>query len=154
MTQELYEVSLVDFPVARFLQMQAQHDGMLREFALIALRADDPELNTPRRLVSLAAEMQQRYGNAEEPFRSGVSEAADRGDIVTTLDLKIPYSTLRWAEDFLVLFEEGDEYCRNGDLLTPPSPPEVVEFRRWLVGELIRQIRDGATPSPFWAGTF
>ncbi len=153
MTEHLHEVSLVDFPVARFLQMQAQHDAMLREFTLIAMRADNPDLNTPRRLVSLAAEMQQRYGDAEEPFRDGVVAAAERGDIVTTLKLCIPFSTLRWTEDFLVLFEEGDEYCRKGELLTPPSPPEVVEFRRWMVGELIRQIRDGATPTPFWAGS-
>jgi len=149
----MYQVSLLDFPVARFLQMQAQHDAMLREFALIALRADESDLKTPRRLVSLAAEMQQRYGDQAQTFRDAVAAAAERGDIVTTLDLSIPYSTLRWAEDFLVLFEEGDEYCRKGDLLTPPSPPEVIEFRRWWVGELIRQIRDGATPSPFWSGS-
>lgn len=154
MSEELHDVSLVDFPVSRFLQMQAHHDAMLREFALIAMRPDDPELNTPRRLLSLAAEMQQRYGDAAEPFRDAVAAAAERGDIVTTLDVAIPFSTLRWTEDFLVLFEEGDEYCSRGELLTPPSPPEVVDFRRWLVGELIRQVRDGATPSPFWAGSF
>ena len=154
MSDELHEVSLVDFPVAQFLQMQAHHDAMMREFALIAIRADDPESNTPRRLVGLANEMQARYGDAEKAFRNGVAAAAERGDVVATLDVAIPFSTLRWSEDFLLLFEEGDEYCRSGHLLTPPSPPEVVEFRRWLVGELIRQIRDGATPTPFWAGSF
>lgn len=149
-----HDVALVDFPVAQFLQMQDQHDAMLREFALIALRADDIQSSTPRRLVSLANEMQKRYGGADKPFREGVAAAAERGDVVTTLELSIPFSTLRWTEDFLLLFEEGDEYCRKGELLTPPSPPEVVAFRRWLVGELIRQIRDGATPTPFWAGSF
>lgn len=147
----MHDVSLLDFPVARFLQMQEQHDAMQREFALIALRAEDPDAEIPGRLKSLAAEMQQRPGDAADPFRHGVAEAAARGDIVVTLDLRIPFSTLRWTEDFLLLFEEGDEFCRQGHLLTPPSPPEVVEFRRWLVGEMIRQIRDGATPTPFWA---
>lgn len=151
---KVHAVALVDFPVAQFLQMQDQHDAMYREFALIALRADDMEADTPRRLIALAKEMQERYGDAAEPFRKAVAEAAERGDIVTTLALSIPFATLRWTEDFLMLFEEGDEYCRKGHLLTPPSPPEVVSFRRWLVGELIRQIRDGATPTPFWAGSF
>jgi hypothetical protein len=149
-----HTVSLVDLPVSQFLQMQAQHDAMLREFALIAIRADESGPTTPRRLVALAEEMQQRYGDAARPFREGILAAADSGEVVTTLNLTIPPSTLRWAEDFLLLFEEGDEFCRQGQLLTPPSPPEVADFRRWLVGELIRQIRDGATPSPFWAGSF
>ena len=150
----MHDVALVDLPVSQFLQMQDQHDAMLREFALIALRADEMEASTPRRLIALANEMQERYGDAAEPFRDAVTAAAESGEVVTTLELSIPFSTLRWTEDFLLLFEEGDEYCAKGHLLTPPSPPEVVSFRRWLVGELIRQIRDGATPTPFWAGSF
>lgn len=149
----MHNVALVDFPVAQFLQMQEQHDSMLRELALIALRADQPDAEVPRRLLSLAREIQQRANDGANPFREGVEEAAERGDVVATLELTIPFSTLRWTEDFLMLFEEADEYARSGHLLTPPSPPEVAEFRRWLVGELIRQIRDGATPSPYWAGT-
>lgn len=145
----MHDVALVDFPVSRYLQMQQQHDAMLREFTLIAIRPNAAS-NVPRRLVGLAQEMQERYGEPGLPFRRGVEAAAGRGDIVTTLELSIPLSTLRYVEDFLLLFEEGDDYCRTGHLLTPPSPPEVVEFRRWFVGELIRQVRDGATPTPFW----
>lgn len=149
----MHDVALVDFPVSRFVQMQEQHDSMLRELALIALRADEPESQVPRRLLSLAREMQNRDTGGGAPFRNGVEQAVERGDVVTSLELRIPFSTLRWTEDFLMLFEESDEYSRSGHLLTPPSPPEVVEFRRWFVGELIRQIRDGATPTPFWAGS-
>ena len=150
MNNSLHDVALVDFPVSRFLQMQEQHDAMRREFALIALRDDDPAAPIPSRLRALAAEM-QRGESGGDPFREGVAAAAERGDVVVTLDLQIPFATLRWTEDALLLFEEGDEFCRSGHLLTPPSPPEVAEFRRWLVGELIRQVRDGATPTPFWA---
>lgn len=149
--KELHDVALVDVPVGRFLQMQQQHDAMMREFTLIALAAEPDEALVPRRLVALAEEMYAGYGDVGGVFREGVAEAAARGDDITTLRLKIPYTTLRWTEDFLLLFEEGDEYCRRGHLLTPPSPPEVVACRRWLVGELIRQIRDGASPSPFWS---
>ena len=150
---ELHDIALVDVPVARFLQMQQQHDAMLREFTLIALGPAPAESAATRRLLGLAEEMQARYGTAGPPFRDAVAEAEARGDVVATIEMKIPFSTLRWCEDFLLLFEEGDDYCRQGHLLTPPSPPEVADFRRWLVGELIRQIRDGATPTPFWAGT-
>lgn len=150
MTNTLHDVALVDFPVARFLQMQEQHDAMRQEFEAIAARDDEPAAEIPRRLKALASEM-QRGAAGGDPFRDGVREAAERGDVVVTLDLQIPFATLRWTEDALMLFEEGDEFSRAGHLSTPPSPPEVAEFRRWLVGELIRQVRDGATPTPFWA---
>jgi hypothetical protein len=147
---ELHDIALVDFPVARYMQMQQHHDALLREFALIATNTEDS--NAPRDLLlRLADEMYERYGDAAGPFREGVAEAAAQGEVVTTLKLSIPFSTLRWTEDFLLLFEEADEYCRRGDLLTPQAPHEVTTFRRWMVGELIRQIRDGATPSPYWS---
>ena len=150
MNNSLHDVALVDFPVARFLQMQEQHDAMQREFALIAMRDDEAGGKVPPRLRALATEM-QRGESGGNPFRQGVAAADERGDVVVTLELRISFTTLRWTEDALMLFEEGDEFSRSGHLLTPPAPPEVVEFRRWLVGELMRQVRDGATPTPFWA---
>jgi hypothetical protein len=148
---ELHEVALIDLPVALYQQMQQQHDAMMRELTLVAL-APDPDHNVvPRRLISLAEQIYSSQRDAARPFREGVAAAAERGDDIATLQLQIPFSTLRWMEDFMLLFDESDEYCRRGDLLTPPSPPEVVSLRHWLVGELLRQIRDGAPPSPFWA---
>lgn len=146
---ELHDVSLVDFPVAQYVQMQEHNDAVLRELSLIATSSD--ESAAPRELIALAHEVFARYGDAAGPFRDDVAEAVERGEDVTTLRLSIPYSTLRWTEDFLLLFEEADEYCASGDLLAAEAPPEVVMFRRWVVGELIRQIRDGATPTPYWA---
>lgn len=148
---DLHEVALIDFPVARFQQMQQHHDALIRELTLVALAPDGENSAVPHRLVSLAEEIHHGQRDAVRPFREGVAAAAQRGDDITTLQLQIPYSTLRSMEDFMLLFEEGDEYCRRGELLTPPSPPEVVSFRHWLVGELLRQIRDGAPPTPFWA---
>lgn len=147
---DLHEVALIDLPVGRYLQMQQQHDAMMRELTLVAL-SDASDSGIPSRLVTLAREVYQGQGEAGGPFREGVAAAAARGDDITTLKLRIPYSTLRWMEDFMLLFDESDEYCRRGELLTPPSPPEVVSFRHWLVGELIRQIRDGAPATPFWS---
>ena len=148
---ELHDVALIDFPVARYQQMQQQHDAMMRELTLIALSPNADDTVVPSRLVSLAQEMYEGQGSATGAFREGVAAAAERGDDITTLQLQIPLSTLQWMEGFMLLFDESDEYCRRGSLLTPPSPPEVVSFRHWLVGELIRQIRDGAPPTPFWA---
>lgn len=147
----LHEVALLDFPVARFQQMQQHHDAMLRELSLIALTDDSEHEGVPRRLVALAEELHARFGTMAKSFQEGVNAAANRGDVVTSLRLKIPVETLQWSEELLLLFDESDEFCRQGQLLTAPSPPEVVEFRQWWVGELLRQVRDGAPPTPFWS---
>jgi hypothetical protein len=142
-------VQLVDLPVARYLQMQQHHDAMLREFAIIAVGVEDPDVHAvPRRLVELVDEM-HGIGDRSIRFRSAVHEAFERGDETTTITMEVGPETMRWAEDFLMLFDLGDEFCRSGQLLTSPSPPSVVAVRHWVVGELIRQVRDKAPPSPF-----
>lgn len=146
----LYHVRLIDVPVEGFLRLQQQHDAMLREFSLIALGADDAG-GVPRRILAVSAEVRQRFSFQSATFRQGVQQALERGAPVVTLELHVSLDTLRMVEDLLVLFEEGDLFCRQGQLLTPPSPPEVIQLRRWLVGEVIRQVRDGSPPTPYEA---
>ncbi len=143
-------VHLQNLPVRGYLEMQQQHDAMLRELALISVGAADPGVGeVPRRLLELTDEMRTRFSSTSGQFRDRVMEAHERGEAVTTVSMPVPPETLRWAEDFLMLFEEGDEFCRTGQLLTPPSAPRVAQMRRWIVGELIRQVRDKAPPAPF-----
>ena len=47
------------------------------------------------------------------------------------------------------LLEEADDYCRRGELLTLATPPELVAFRNWYLGQVVEQI-DGRPPTP-WA---
>ena len=145
-----HDVALVDLPVSLFLQTQQHHDTVLRELALVALAPDD-DGSTSDRLRTLAREAHTGFGDAPKPFREAVAAAAARGDDIVTVRVNVPESTLRFMEDFLLVFDEADEFSRRGELLTPPSAPGVAAFRRWFVGELIRQVRDGAPPSPFWA---
>lgn len=147
---EQHDVALVDLPVSLFLETQQHHDTVLRELALVAL-APEADSSTPNRLRTLAREAHSGFGDAPKPFRDAVAAAAARGDDIVTLRLSVPDSTLRFMEDFLLVFDEADEFSRRGELLTPPSAPGVAAFRRWFVGELMRQVRDGAPPSPFWA---
>jgi anti-anti-sigma factor len=47
------------------------------------------------------------------------------------------------------LTEEVDVYCADGgELLTPPTPPDLLAFRRWLFDQVIGQLR-GADPVPW-----
>ena len=149
MTQ-LHDVALVDLPVSLFLATMQHHDAVLRELTLIALAPDTPG-RAASRLVTLARELYGAPGDAVQPFRQAVIEAHERGEDIVTLRTQVPLSTLRGMEDLMLLFDEADDFCKRGDLLAEPSAPGVAAFRRWLVGELIRQVRDGAPPTPFWA---
>ncbi len=45
--------------------------------------------------------------------------------------------------------DEADDYCRAGQhLLTLVTPPEALAFRRWYLGEFVRQIA-GEQPRPW-----
>ncbi|MBA2529136.1 MAG: hypothetical protein H0V19_04115 [Euzebyales bacterium] len=150
MTEDSATVQLLDVPVARYLQMQQHHDAMLREFALIVVGAEDPSVHeVPRRLLELITETRSRHPSAAAQLREGIAAAESRGQALATLRLQLPLEVVRWVGDLLVLFDEADDFCRTGDLLTPPSSPEVVHIRQWLVGEIMRQASDGAAPTPF-----
>ena len=149
MTQ-LHDVALVDLPVSLFMATVQHHDAVVRELTLVAL-APDTAGEPPSRLKTLARELYGAPGEVVQPFRTAVTEAAARGDDIVTLRMQVPFSTLRGMEDLMLLFDEADEFCRRGDLLAPPSSAGIASFRRWFVGELIRQVRDGAPPTPFWA---
>ena len=49
------------------------------------------------------------------------------------------------------MLDEADEFCRHSDLLTLATPADLVAFRRWFLGEIIRQL-DGGAPRP-WDAT-
>lgn len=147
---ELHDVALVDLPVSLFLETQQHHDTILRELTLVALATPEEATAVPR-LHALARELYAASTEPQKPFRDAVAAAAARGDDIVTLRLQVPFSTLRGMEDFMLMYDEADEFCRKGELLTPASSAGVAAFRRWLVGELIRQVRDGAPPTPFWS---
>jgi hypothetical protein len=51
------------------------------------------------------------------------------------------------------MLDEVDEFCRQGKhLLTLATPPELVAYRRWYLGEFIAQLAGRpATPWPDYA---
>ena len=54
-TPELVEIRIIGMPLDVYQRSGEHHDGLLREFALLAA-ADDPGEHVPARLVALAEE--------------------------------------------------------------------------------------------------
>lgn len=154
MSDDLRHVVLRRFPLGVYLRSRAHFDELVREFQLVEIgRAEGGtgERAVPQRLLELVGELVERFADRVGVVEAQRSAAIARGETVTDLEYDVPLA----ARDDLVqlsgLLDECDEFCRSDDyLLTLATPPDVVEFRRWNVGQVIAQL-DGAEPMP-WPG--
>jgi hypothetical protein len=117
------EVVLRRFPLRLAARATEHYEGLLREFALMAASTSMDEDAVPARLISLVDALGRQFP------RQDAHEAGRRLDR---------------------MFDEAEEFCRSGDLLTLAAEPDVVEFRRWYLDEMSRQA-EGAQPNP-WPG--
>jgi hypothetical protein len=143
------EVRILRFPLKVWAEASERFQGLLREFALMTLRPDMAE-DVPVRLRALISSMQERYSGFLQMTNREREEALAAGLEYVDLTYRLPSSAKHPIRELLELLDEADEFCRQGDLLTLAAPPEDVEYRRWLLGEFLRQL-DGEPPTP-WPG--
>jgi hypothetical protein len=138
-TEELVEVRLLGVPIA-LRERSTQHgDELLREMTLIAQQAAG-DSGVPARLVRLAAEVRETYSQFTVNANAEMDAAAEAG--VESIDVvyRVPRGVAALCQHILDVIEEADAYCRQGKyLLTLATPPDVLAYQRWIVGEFIRQ---------------
>lgn len=149
---DLVEVRVLRSPLLLWQRASEHTDDLLREFALIRFGAAQDGYAVSSRLSELIGDLQARYaGISAEPERQRLA-ALDAGELSLDLTYRTPVEAAQACTDLLARLEEADEYCRAGDqLITLAAPPDQVAFRRWYLGEFIRQI-DGEPPTP-WPGS-
>lgn len=135
---ETVEIRLLDVPVDVQARSAAHLDALQREFELIAREHSGAD-HTPARLRRLIADLKSRFdgigtGPAEELQRAR-AEGRDRVSLTYTAPVGVGEASRRLDE----MLAEADEYCRDGQLMTLATPPELVAFRQWFLGEFIRQ---------------
>jgi hypothetical protein len=144
----LAEVRILGFPVQLQARAQEHMDDLLREFMLIAAANEqDPSSHVPRQLLELIQEVQSDYAGFTSEQAAQVVGARESG--LESLDLvyRVPTSVAKAAMRLGEALDEADGYCLAGDhLLTLAAPPQVLELRRWYLGEFIAQIA-GAPPT-------
>ena len=146
------EVRLLGMPLRCRARLSAHVEGLLREFALIRVggaRGVDPSL--PLRLLELAVDLDTTYA----PYRAQNGQAMDAalaaGEEFFDAAYDAPPRSADWVRHLSEVLEEADGFCRDQrHLLTLPASEEVVAFRRWLFGEILRQLA-GEAPRP-WHG--
>jgi anti-anti-sigma factor len=142
------ELRLIDFPLDLF-ERSVQHTAALqRELDVIRVDERDPD-RLPDRLAQLVNELDLRfvgYRAAMDTIDALVRTQARYHDVVIPV-AGVPAEAALAVEQLRDLMDEVDRYCaQDGGLLTPPTPPEVLAFRRWLFDQVIGQLR-GQSPT-------
>lgn len=147
--EALVEVRLLAMPLAAYRRAAEHNDDLLREFALIKGNQPDGGRAVPARLLALIEELTDRYRPFTAAPTAARAEAMARGAERVDLVYRVPPHAKQACLELGALLDEADDFCRAGqDLLTLATPPDALAFRRWFLGEFVRQI-DGAPPTPF-----
>lgn len=152
-SSELIDVRLLELPVDVWSRTQQHTDELLREFTLMTTSASPgpgPVHEVPRRLLTLVETLTTRFSDASDEPRRRLFAAAEAGEaVIDELRYRVPPAVADASVTLDAMLDEADEYCRAGQhLLTLATPPDLVRFRRWYLGEFVQQV-NGRPPVPW-----
>ncbi|MEX0864141.1 MAG: STAS domain-containing protein [Acidimicrobiia bacterium] len=143
--QTMVEVRFLEIPIEIWHRATAHQEAVQRELDII--RASLPDSAAPSRLQALSEDLDLRFPGAGDVILGELQSAAARGQATLDLVVKVPQGIGSVARELIDVMEEVDDYCRSGEaLLSVVTPPDVVRFREWFLGELTRQIEEGMPP--------
>src|SRR3954470_15537985 len=145
---DLHEVRLIGLPVRLMAASREQHDGLMREFALLALGGPSGRADIPARLVELIQILGVRYGHAAARPDELVDDAIARGHDTIDLTYTVPAHVVDAADTLDALMREADDFCLSEELLTLARSEVMVTFAKWYLDEFRRQIA-GLPPRPW-----
>ncbi|MCW2542887.1 MAG: ATP-binding region ATPase domain protein [Frankiales bacterium] len=148
--EELHEVTLLRVPVRILVAGREHHDGLMREFALLALAEERHRSQLPARLIELTEILGVKYGRASARPTEEIEAAVAQGKETIDITYVVPAHVVEAAATLDALMSEADAFCESEQLLTLKREDVLAEFGEWYLEEFRRQIA-GEPPSP-WAG--
>jgi PAS domain S-box-containing protein len=142
--REFVRIELLRFPMLMHAAWQEHAEALLREFLLVSL--DDDQVTGFERhaqasdALNLLGEQAPAPSLGEDPDAI-MAHAVEPDVTATQLTLQVPVGSLRHFATLEEMLAEAVEMASVGDLLVPPTQPEVGDLSRWLCG----QVRDQAT---------
>ena len=147
-TGPTYLVRLPGVPTGLLLSAKAHIDNVVRELTLLrGGQASGGEPLAPA-MAALVQTITGDIAEARAEIKRQAVAAADRGDTVVDLELRLSLSFADAGEGYLAALEQADRYARAAQLLTMAPPISHRTFRRWYVGALIDQLRAQAAGRP------
>ena len=145
----LQPVRLRGVPVDTFLASAQHADDVIRELWLVSLTHESGD-EAPYLRLSHAADRSLNQGaELRSATLARVLRAQAEGRRRVDLDLLVPPGMVRATLDWDALLDELDGLCRAERLLSLAADSEVLSFRRWYVGEVVRQLQHGQQPTSY-----
>jgi hypothetical protein len=150
---ELRDVVLTTCPIELLERSRRHTEALLREFAFIA-ESEGGRESTPAQLLALVDRIRGQITGLNPALEGQLERARDEGRDVVDLRVRLPANGRGLAVELKRLFDEAEEYCRRGDLLTLEEQYDVRSFRNWYLQQYIDQL-DGSVPEPWseWQST-
>lgn len=140
-------VLLQDLPVDLYAETHLHHQELRRELRLLALAHGDayPIASSISR-VFRSFDDQLRRSEGVTALDAALEEPAGHIDAHLVVPPALPHTANRMID----MLELADTFCRSERLLSLATSPEQRAFRRWYLGEFVRQ-GDGEAPTPWSA---
>lgn len=139
-------IELQGIPIALSRASEAQQESMLAA-AEQALAVGGPGLTGS--LALTVRSLVDEYGDLSAGTRPIVDAAEAEGRETVDLRVEAPLTMASAAETWLRLLEHLDDLAAEGQFEHLPTSEDVRGFRRWLVDELVAQLRTGRAPVPY-----
>jgi hypothetical protein len=141
--EPLVDIRLLRLPLLVHAASREHHDGLMREFRLMALSRQVPDQAAPTRLLQLVQVLGVQYAGAVARPDADIDEALDRGEDCMDVTYRVPVSAAAAAQALGQLMAEADDYCRSEELLTLARPPLARRFADWYLGQFVSQTAGG-----------
>ncbi len=142
-----HAVLLRALPVDLYSDCYLHHQELRRELRLLALAHGDtyPIAGSISRVFRSFDEQLRRSGGTSVLDAALEGEAASKAlDVPLVVPQTLPHTASRMID----MLELADTFCRSERLLSLATSPEQRAFRRWYLGEFVRQC-DGEKPIPW-----
>lgn len=151
---DLVTVDLLALPVVLHARAQEHSDELRREFRLMLEGVDGEDIShVPTRLLHLMRSLSVAYSGFTVAQEEELEQAVSAGTASLDLRFTVPAAASGAALELGAALAAADEYCRAGrHLLTLTTPPALLAYREWYLGEFVSQIA-GAPPRPWTAVT-
>lgn len=147
MSERLVKVVFLGLPIDVHRRAEEHQAILLRELAFVSA-AEDPD-GPFARLQALSKRIDGQFAGfkaqQEQELTAAIEAKADSVDIC----YEVPHDVVEAVNALATALDEVDELCRSGQLITLVTPPESLAYRRWILGELTRQVNEGAPPQPW-----
>ena len=145
---ETVVVRLVGVSTSHMLRARGQIADLTREMHLLLAGEQAGGRPVPAALAGAVAALEFDWGPEVQHLRQQVTWAVAHGEPEIDVELRLPASFADAVERWSQALEAADALSRAGRLLTRPTTPQDVAFRRWWLGSIAAQLRAAREGDP------